>query len=284
MRFIESGRSAFARERVMLTLAVLAGMMVYPGGSMTYANERRFTYIYETPVLSPGARELEIWNTYRSGKPWYFRRLDQRIELEFGVADRLMTSLYLNYEWKTADSNGDASGGEKESEQGASVSTEWKYKIFDRVGDPLGMALYGEFTLGLDERELEMKMILDKQIGRFLISGNLVMEYEWKDDLLNGVVGTEREMKLEFSGGISYNVTGQFAFGVEAVQQNIMVEGKVEHAALFAGPVVTYATEEWWATLTVLPHVAGLKGSTVSGLDLDEFERSQVRFLLSFHL
>jgi hypothetical protein len=29
------------------------------------------------------------------GKPIFFRRLDQRIEFEFGVADRLMTAFYL---------------------------------------------------------------------------------------------------------------------------------------------------------------------------------------------
>lgn len=284
MGYIGRRRKSSIGQCMVVPVAMLVVMMVHLSGGMAYANERRFTYIYESPVLSPGARELEIWNTYRSGKSSYYHRLDQRIELEFGVVDRVMTSLYLNYEWKRFDANGDAPGGEKGAEQGASVSTEWKYRMFDRVADPLGVALYGEFTLGLDERELETKIILDKQIGRFLLAGNLVMEHEWKDDLVDGILATEREMKLEFSGGISYNVTGQFAFGVEAVQQNVLVDGEVGHAALFAGPVVTYATEEWWATFTVLPQVAGLKGATVNGLDLDEFERSQVRLLLSFHL
>lgn len=284
MRSIERRRSTSVRQFFMVSMAFLAGMAAHPSGGMTYANERRFTYIYESPVLSPGARELEIWTTYRSGKSYYYHRLDQRIELEFGVVDRLMTSLYLNYEWKMFDTNGDAPGGEKGSEQAASVSTEWKYKVFDRVADPLGVALYGEFTLGLDERELEMKIILDKQTGRFLLTGNLIAEQEWKNDLVNGIIEAGKELKLGISGGISYSVTSQFSFGVEAVQQSILVGGAVEHAALFAGPVISYATEEWWATLTVLPQVVGLKGETVDGLDLDEFERSQVRLLLSFHL
>ena len=109
-----------------------------------------------------------------AARPYYFRRLDQRIELEFGVADRLMTAFYLNYEWKAGDANGAEPGGGLVTEQGASISNEWKYKIADRVADPLGVALYGEFTLGLHERELEFKVILDKQLGRFLLAGNLV--------------------------------------------------------------------------------------------------------------
>lgn len=266
---------------------VLAPVLVCLMGTVRQtgaANERRFAYVYESPVLSPGARELEIWNTYRSGKEYMFRRLDQRIEMEFGVADRLMTAFYLNYEWVTRDDNGVLPGGVVVTGQSASISNEWKYKIADRVADPLGAAVYAEYTLGLHERELEMQVILDKQIGRFLFAGNLVGEQEWEDDLVNGVTETERELKLGIRGGISYNVSGQFSFGLEVVEQSILTEGSVEHAALFAGPVLSYATDEWWATLTAMPQVTAFKGETVDGLDLGEFERSQVRLLLSFHL
>ena len=79
-------------------------------------------------------------------------------------------------------------------------------------------------------------------------------------------------------------MSAQFSFGLEVVERNVLEEGRVEHASLFAGPVLSYATEEWWATLSVLPQVAAFKGATVDGLDLEEFERAQVRLLLSFHL
>jgi hypothetical protein len=266
--------------KIPLVLGVLLCLFV----SVSSANERRFAFVYETSVLSPGARELEIWNTYRTGKAYFFRRLDQRLEFEFGVADRLMTALYLNYEWKTNDSNGDAPGGELQSEQGASISSEWKYKLFDRVADPLGVALYGEYTVGLRERELEVKLILDKQIGRLLAAGNLVAEHEWKTDLRDGIVENTNEMKLEIHGGMSYSITSQFSLGFEAVQQNVVEKGEIEHAALFAGPVVSYATDVWWVTLSVLPQITGMAGATVDGLNLEEFERSHIRLLMSFHL
>lgn len=273
-----SGCGRIVQAVVWGCLAVLLGQSV---GS---ANERRFAFTYETPVLSPGARELEIWNTYRSGRPSYFRRLDQRIELEFGVADRLMTAFYLNYEWKVGDENGTGVGGGLATEQTASIANEWKYKLLDRVADPLGVALYGEYTLGLSEQEVEFKVILDKQAGRFLLAGNLIGEYEWEDELEDGVLETEKELKLGVSGGISYAMSAHFSMGLEVVQQNVLVEGRVEHAALFAGPVLSYATEEWWATFSLLPQVTAFKGERTDGLDLEEFERAQARLLLSFHL
>ncbi|MBK7258520.1 MAG: hypothetical protein IPI01_12110 [Ignavibacteriae bacterium] len=268
----------------MLRAMVLGGLVAVMVPGMGSANERRFGYVYETPVLSPGARELEVWNTYRSGKAYSFRRLDQRIELEFGVAERLMTAFYLNYEWKAGDANGSAPGGGRTTEQSASISNEWKYKVLDRVADPLGLALYGEYTLGLYERELEFKVILDKQLGRFLLAGNLVGEQEWEDELEDGVLETENELKFEVSGGVSYSMSAHFSLGLEVVEWNVLKEGRIEHAVLFAGPVLSYATEEWWATLSVLPQVTAFKGATMDGLDLEESERAQVRLLVSFHL
>ena len=268
----------------MMRAMVLGGLVAVMVPGMGSANERRFGYVYETPVLSPGARELEVWNTYRSGKAYSFRRLDQRIELEFGVAERLMTAFYLNYEWKAVDANGSAPGGGRTTEQSASISNEWKYKVLDRVADPLGLALYGEYTLGLYERELEFKVILDKQLGRFLLAGNLVGEQEWEDELEDGVLETENELKFEVSGGVSYSMSAHFSLGLEVVEWNVLKEGRIEHAVLFAGPVLSYATEEWWATLSVLPQVTAFKGATMDGLDLEESERAQVRLLVSFHL
>ena len=268
----------------MMRAMVLGGLVAVMVPGMGSANERRFGYVYETPVLSPGARELEVWNTYRSGKAYSFRRLDQRIELEFGVAERLMTAFYLNYEWKAGDANGSAPGGGRTTEQSASISNEWKYKVLDRVADPLGLALYGEYTLGLYERELEFKVILDKQLGRFLLAGNLVGEQEWEDELEDGILETEKELKFEVSGGVSYSMSAHFSLGLEVVEWNVLKEGRIEHAVLFAGPVLSYATEEWWATLSVLPQVTAFKGATMDGLDLEESERAQVRVLVSFHL
>jgi hypothetical protein len=251
---------------------------------ITLANERKFTYAYESSVLPAGARELEVWNTYRYGRQSFFRELDQRLEFEVGVTDKLMSAFYLNYESTLSDSNGTAPGGNFLFEHAVSISSEWKYKFLDRVADPVGLSLYGEYTLGLDVSELEGKVILDKQIGKVLAAANIVLSNEWKTNLENGSSQTESELELEFSGGISYSVSNTFSMGIEAFIQNLYEDGNLNHSAIFAGPVISFAQENWWATFTCMSQIRSFAGTTESSLDLDEFERMQFRLLFSFHL
>jgi hypothetical protein len=256
--------------------------MLLVGISQSSANERRFVYTYETSVLPPGSREIETWNTYRSGKNFFSRRLDQRIEYEFGVSRDLMSSIYLNYGMKTEDSNGDEPGGNSTSSYELGFSNEWKYKISDRVADPIGIGLYGEFTLVPGEVEIEGKLLFDKEFKDLLFAFNGVVEQEWESEVDNGETKTARELKVEFDLGTSYLLTSRLSAGVEIRQHNVIVDGEVEHSTLFAGPVISYAAEGWWATIAVQPQIKSFKGSTT--LDLAEYEKFQARLLFSFHI
>jgi hypothetical protein len=66
-----------------------------------FADERRFTYVYEPETLPEGALEFENWVTLRSqrsknvGKD-NFNRWELRQELEYGVTDNYTLALYLN--------------------------------------------------------------------------------------------------------------------------------------------------------------------------------------------
>src|SRR4051812_33373099 len=123
------------------------------------ANERHFTYTYESAVLPQGARELEVWTTARLGRDQYFARFDHRLEFEVGLTGRLQTSLYLNFSGETAET---APGVRTSGMSYQGVSSEWKYKLLDPVADALGLALYGELLGSTDEFEFEGKVILDK--------------------------------------------------------------------------------------------------------------------------
>ena len=263
---------------------MVPALLLIGGSAPLFGNDRKFAYTYESSVLASGLREIELWNTHRSGKGYFFRRIDQRIEYEFGLGGDLMSALYMNYSWKLGDSNGSLPGGTAASSYSISISSEWKYKLLDRVADPVGFALYGEATVGLDETELEAKLIFDKQIGDVLFAFNIVAENEWATEVVNGLSMTESEFKGEFDFGIAYEVSPQFSFGLEVRNHNEVVNGVWEHSALFAGPVVSYSTSSWWATLTLLPQVAAFKGATENGLVLDEHEKMEARLLFSFHL
>ena len=253
-------------------------------GNALVAGDRKFTYTYESTVLPVGVRELEIWNTYRRDRSYFFRRLDQRTEFEIGLANNLQTSFYLNTEWKVFDDNGTTAGGNSTSSVGVSFSNEWKLKLAYRVADPMGFALYGEWTLGLSETELEGKLILDKQVGPLLLAFNVVGEQEWETELVNGVEETTKEFKLQLVGGVSYDVTRAFALGLEARNVNTYLNGDLAISTLFAGPAVSYTAETWWATLTFLPQVTAFKGATDGGLNLNDHEKFETRLLFSFHL
>src|SRR4051794_20626531 len=84
-----------------LPLLIAVPALALPGRAS--ANERHFTYTYESAVLPQGARELEVWTTARLGRHQYFAQFDHRLEFEVGLTPRLQTSLYLNFSGQTAE-------------------------------------------------------------------------------------------------------------------------------------------------------------------------------------
>src|SRR5262245_54934084 len=91
------------------------------------ADERMFTYKYEAvSVLPKGGMEFEQWFTYRGGKQdGVFARWDFREELEYGVADRYTTALYLNF--RNVHSDGVTGIADTDQFEFQGVSSEHKY-------------------------------------------------------------------------------------------------------------------------------------------------------------
>ena len=248
------------------------------------ANERKFAFTHETSTLQPGLREIEVWNTYSRDKNFFYRQLDQQIEFEFGVSNNLMSAFYLNYRNILQDNNGNAAGGVAERTSIVSFSNEWKYKLMDRVADPFGFALYGEATLGLDEFELEGKLLFDKQIDNSLFAFNIIGENEWETELLLGTPNAKSEFKNEIDFAYAYSLNNNFSAGIEIQNSNIIEDGSLKHSVLFAGPVFSYTAEQWWVTGTIFPQITSFVEKTQGHLDLDDYEKLQARLLFSFKL
>jgi hypothetical protein len=249
------------------------------------ANERHFAYTYETAVLPPGGRELETSNTLRLGRDQYYAALDHRLEFEVGVGERVMSSFYLNWSDETAKS-GPGMTQSRFTWQG--ISNEWKWKLSDPVADPLGFALYGELTYATGSYELEAKTLFDKKVGKLLLAANLVAEGEFETG-----VGENELDEIELEGDLagSYAVTSRFSVGLEFRNLNEIAkeaggdEMEWETSALFLGPNVSYATEGWWVTFSVLPQLPALmKEGGGSILDLNDHEKINARLLFSFHI
>ncbi len=247
----------------------------------SFAQDRLFTYTYQSTVLNKGQRELEIWNTLRTGREDYYTRLDNRSEFEIGMGKNLQTAFYLNLTsiTKTVKSN---SAKLLETEHEISFSNEWKLKLLDPVANPVGLALYGEYGIGSSEYELEGKLIVDKKIRDFTLAGNAVYELELKPGIENNETEWEKETKNEYYLALGYSFSPKFHITMENAFKNVFEEGILNHSALYSGLGIACVQENFWINFTVLPQVVSFKGETSSNLNLNEFEKIQIRLLFSY--
>lgn len=259
------------------------------------AQDRQFVRTYQSTNLAKGVRDFEVWSTLRMGKEAYFRRLDERLEFEIGLTDRVQTAFYLNMTHKSfADKND--STGTIFSESEFSVSSEWKLKLSDATTNFIGSGLYGEMTISGTEFELEAKLILDKNIGKSLIAFNAVGEWEWEQEVettvVDGKVEQENKMELaatpvEFDLAYMYNIKPHFGIGLEAKNHyEITPKGGLEHSALLLGPTLYWSSEDNKHSIIInfLPQIANMNKTDKQpdALDLDEYEKYNFRLLFDF--
>jgi hypothetical protein len=274
------------RKIIVAAFAAMALAGVQALARDAHASQRRFTYTYESAVLNKGAVELEPWTTLRTGKEEYYTSFDQRVELEVGLSNRLQTSFYLNLHSTTeqADSSLQTDSGFD------GISNEWKLKLRDPVADPFGLGLYFEWGASSSEVELEAKVIVDKRSGNWLCAFNATVEPEWEFIMKGGANNVEanNEFKYEFDLAGTYFVKPSTSVGIEVRNHNLHISSEdYDHSVLFAGPVVSYSSEAWWATLTVMPQVAKLKGSEIDAghsLVTSELEKLEVRMIFGVDL
>ncbi|MBA3706346.1 MAG: hypothetical protein H0W84_10755 [Bacteroidetes bacterium] len=260
--------------------------------SSSIAQDRQFVRTYQSSTLAKGVKDLEVWNTYRTGRQYFYNRLDQRLEFEIGLTDKLQTALYLNAEHKTFASHLDTLGGIKDtsssgvfSESGFSVSSEWKFKISDAVANTIGSALYLEFTVGTSEVEIEGKIILDKRTDKNIFAFNIVGEYEMGFDVKKGETQIEKEMKAELDLAYMRMLNPYLGLGLEIRNHNVFVKDKLEHSALFGGPTLFYSGDKFFIILNALPQWTNLQVNehNPNSLNLNEYQKIEARLLIGFN-
>ena len=265
-------------KKIVLLVGLLAVVIT------TYAQDRLFTYTYQSGVLNKGQREIEVWNTFRTGKADYFSALDNRTEFEIGLGKNLQTAFYLNLSSAT---NTVSLLGIKslETQNEISFSNEWKYKLLDPVANPFGLALYGEYGISGKEYELEGKVIVDKKMGPVTVAANAVYELELEPGYKSNEFELEaEEHKADLNISAAYALNPRFNLTIESAFRNVIVEEKLEHSALYAGLGVSYSKDKFLLNFTVMPQLTSFKGATYSTLNLNEFEKTQCRLLFSYAL
>ncbi len=261
---------------------ILAASFLLINSLTLLAQDRIFTYAYQSNVLGKGQKELEVWTTILNGKDNYFREIKNRVEYETGLGSNLQVAFYLNSKQKAFFD--DITGEIVMDPTEISVSNEWKYKISDPVANTIGFAGYLELTAATDELEIELKAIFDKKIGRFLHVVNLILEPEWETTTVDGKVVTETEIKYDNIYAFSYNLNKNWNLGAEFINKNVYIKAdKFTHSALFAGPTISYSTNNFWLNLTAMPQLKGLKNPAgMNGLNTEEFTKFETRLIFSY--
>ena len=255
------------------------------------AQDRMLSYTYQTNVLDKGDFDLEFWNTLAAGKsgdfsPYVFgRKLEQRLELEFGLGKKVQTSFYLNTDqFHFADTSSD----EIQHDLSLSFSNEWKWKLTDPVANKIGSALYAEFTFGGEEIELEGKIILDKKLPKDLFALNLVAELELENEIETGEgteVEWEREPKAEIDLAYMHFIKPEFGLGIEIKNNHAFSDhGEWISAPLFAGPSFHASIGRCFINFAALPQITNLHTSDEAPgtRDLVNFEACEFRVFVGY--
>ncbi|HSM96776.1 MAG TPA: hypothetical protein VLT91_12075 [Rhizomicrobium sp.] len=214
------------------------------------ADDQPFINIYTTDIETEGGKELEqkvIWATQKPGQS--YNSILSRTEVEWGVTDDFQVSLSGNYEWERIRLH--APSGANTTEREFSVSGEAIYRFLNVYFDPVGLAVYLEPSFGDKSRELEAKILLQKNFFNddLRIAANINFENTWERDSGNWNKGSA----IEFFLGAAYNVTPEFSVGMEFNNENEF-EGLIGGAhpasnVYYLGPTLHYEGHPFKVTL-----------------------------------
>ncbi len=256
-------------------------LLIFGITQFSNAQDRLFNYTYQTNVLNKGQREIEVWTTVLESKTNFYREIKNRFEFEIGLGNHLQTSFYLNSKQKAEFEP--LSSEIVMSATEISISNEWKYQFSNASSNAIGFAAYTEITVATDEVELEFKAIFDKKFGRHFQAFNLTFEPEWETTTKNGSLVTETAFQYQLNYGYAYQINKKCHVGLEVQNQYLKKEIETNtKSALFVGPTISYATEKFWANLSVLPQITGSKTiATNSQLNLEDYTKWSSRLIIS---
>lgn len=271
---------------IRLALAATAASAAF----CVHASEQIFPETYLSETLPKGALEGEQWVTYREGKSQGTYALTQtRTEVEYGITDRWLASLYINaYSVMAHDNNSDksrvdftSSGGDGDEVTGGgpatfgayvpnssrfpipsanyhktdfdSVSLETIYSFLSPYSDGIGLSGYLEYTYGDNIQEIEIKGLLQKNLhdDKLILAANLAVELEKNSYSL---VATEKETEIQLTGGASYRISQHWRAGVEL--RNIQgfsgysaASSNHAYSVWYGGPMVSFSAHKFFAVL-----------------------------------
>jgi hypothetical protein len=217
-----------------------------------HSDDQPFLTLSSTDIDSEGEHELEQSLAWKSGQTSVsYNDFVSRTELEYGITDDLQGSLYLNYERSGTRFHLPPFSSENESFAG--VSGELIYRLLNADFSPLGFALYVEPTWSDEEREIETKILLQKNFLNDTL--RCVLNVNFDDNWARQANGWIQQSALEFDTGISYAIAPELSAGVEFDNERafeglvIGTPAREQASAFFVGPTIDYKPSPWKITV-----------------------------------
>ena len=216
------------RMRIIIFFNALLAMAIAPAAR---ADRRTMIRAYEYMTQPQGNLELEIWNDVDAPKEGGFDQATtlHRVELEYGVTDNWDFALYHVFA----------------QQAGASLKfdswrLETRYRLFEKNVLPLDVELYLEGERPADFTapwEIEEKLILEKDFGRFALVANFVAAQK--------IMHLYDGHAWEVDAGARYELVPQLRLGAEFWTIQDTVAG-VTTGSYYAGPSISFATSKLW--------------------------------------
>jgi hypothetical protein len=212
--------------------------------SVARADQRSFTYVYETTTVPQGGFEYEQWVTWEKSKraDSDYDRFSFRHEFEFGITDNLQAALYVDWRYQDGESV------DINRVEFRDVAAEFIYSILDPNKDPIGLALYLEAGGGDALAYVEGKVLVQKNVGPFSIAWNGNIEASWE-----GYNHDQKVGELGQTFGVSMELMPALSVGVEAIHELEAANWKHWGASdnvVWVGPNLSYRQKAWWFTIT----------------------------------
>lgn len=166
----------------------------------------QFYKVYGYQPVEAGELELVLWNSYIASSNLYYNYFDNErsrqdllahsIELEYGLSNKFGVALYFDFEHPKGDSF--------KFVRTKALMAHWAF--FEKGSRPLDIALYLEYIIHnkkyKDYEELEVRLILEKDIGAFRLDFNPIFEKKTSGSKV------DEGLEFNYAMGLYYMVEG----------------------------------------------------------------------------
>ena len=250
--------------------AALAGCAVT---GHAWADEPMFGYVNTTDLLPKGKAQVEQWVTARTGQAQgRYRRLEGRTEVDYGLADDLQVTGYLNYDHVSAEANspqgltqglgvrpGHPSGERYRRGRFGGATAEVIWRLASPYLAPVGVAVLADATRGPAESTARVRGIVQKNFrdDTVIVAANLSAETGRRPASAPSAL-RPKVTALEFNLGASYRFRANWSAAVEYRRRAEYPEagfGRADYVADLVGPTLHYGGQRWFFTATAMRQV-----------------------------